>query len=214
MNFVSRKLTCIIIIGLLISAYILPAFEIESTSEILLTSEAGDKISTQENVEFVKGKSANNVIEIFPEQKKQTIDGIGSSLTESSAFVLAHLPQPKRKSVMQNIFGKDGANFSLARTHIASCDFTVEGKYAYVENPDKELKSFSIAQDLVGFDKDKYPHIKNEKYDLLPMIKEALQIKNSQADSQLRIVASAWTAPPWMKDIETWYIPGLESNNW
>jgi glucosylceramidase len=45
------------------------------------------------------------------------------------------------------------------------------------------------------------------------MIKEALEIKNMQSDKELRIVASAWTAPYWMKDIEDWYIKGTPENN-
>jgi glucosylceramidase len=45
------------------------------------------------------------------------------------------------------------------------------------------------------------------------MIKEALEIKNRQDDDELRIVASAWTAPPWMKDIEDYFIKGTKENN-
>ncbi|MBT3714860.1 MAG: GAF domain-containing protein, partial [Anaerolineae bacterium] len=48
----------------------------------------------------------------------------------------------------------------------------------------------------------------------LPMIKEAQAIKAEQSDSELHIIASAWTAPSWMKDIEDWYIPGSPENNW
>lgn len=46
------------------------------------------------------------------------------------------------------------------------------------------------------------------------MIQEALAIKQGQRDQELKIIASAWTAPAWMKDIETWYIPGSAANNW
>ncbi len=46
------------------------------------------------------------------------------------------------------------------------------------------------------------------------MIKEAINIKNKQDDNELRIVASAWTAPSWMKDIEDWYIKGTPENNY
>ncbi|HNT52480.1 MAG TPA: glycoside hydrolase family 30 beta sandwich domain-containing protein, partial [Candidatus Syntrophosphaera sp.] len=64
------------------------------------------------------------------------------------------------------------------------------------------------------FDPTEYPGIRDRDYDLLPMIKEALAIKGRQAEPELRLIASAWTAPPWMKDIETWYIPGAPENNW
>jgi len=185
------------------------------TSEIILTSAAGEKQAIGDNVSFQKGSAQGTVVSIHPEIVKQTIDGIGSSFTESSAFVLAHLDKDKRLEVMENIFGINGANFSLARTHIGACDFTVEGRYSYADVAgDTQLKSFDIAADKAGFKAAEYPGIKDEAYDLLPMIKEALAIKSKQRDSELRIVSSAWTAPAWMKDIQTWYIPGAPENNW
>ncbi len=177
-----------------------------STREIIVTSAAGDKLARKDNVEFLTGEATGNVLVILPEKTQQTMDGIGTSFTESSSFVLAHLDKNLRDEVMQNIFGKNGANFTLTRTHIGACDFTVEGKYSYAKS---SLDDFSIAVDSEGFNPKRYPGIKDPKYDLLPMIKEALEI-----NPDLRIIASAWTAPDWMKDIETWYIPGSPENNW
>ena len=70
------------------------------TSEILLTSEQGAKQSSMENVAFRKGIAAGAVISVFPDSTKQTIHGIGTSFTESSAFVLAHLDPEQRREVM------------------------------------------------------------------------------------------------------------------
>jgi len=185
-----------------------------STKKILVTSESGDKIAEKENVSFVEGVPAGTIIKIEPDSLKQTMDGIGTSFTESSAFVLAHLEPSERKEVMKKIYGEDGANFSLARTHIGACDFCVEGKYSYADQEDDvALESFSLAPDKEGFSSIKYPGIVDENYDLLPMIKEAIEIKNSQTQKELRIVASAWTAPSWMKDIEDWYVKGSSENN-
>ncbi len=188
-----------------------------TTKKIYITSESGYKMSEQENVRFSKGKdnTSGTVINVDVNTLKQTIDGIGSSFTESSAFVLAHLEPSRRMEVMDAIFGENGANFSLARTHIGSCDFSVTGKYSYADYPgDKKLESFSLKPDVEGFSRTEYPGIKDEDYDLLPMIKEALEIKKNQNDKDLRIVASAWTAPSWMKDINAWYIPGTPENNY
>ncbi len=176
------------------------------TSEILVTAESGERLAQRPNVAFVDGVAEGTVIEIFPSRRKQTLLGIGSSFTESSAFVLAHHEPGTRAEVMRRIFSEEGANFSLARTPIGSTDFSVEGKYSYADVAgDAELQHFSIAVDSDGFTKSRYPGIRDESYDLLPMIKEALGIKGAQQDGDLRIVASAWTAPPWMKDIEDWY---------
>ncbi|MCU0414819.1 MAG: hypothetical protein MUE91_10550 [Ignavibacteriaceae bacterium] len=185
------------------------------SKENLVTSEAGDKISEKGSITFTEGKAPKgNLIIIYPSVTRQTIDGIGSSFTESSAFVLAHLDKKKRAEVMEKIYGDKGANFSLTRTHIGSCDFCVEGKYSYLDKKgDTELKTFSIEPDKNGFDPQKYTSILDPAYDLLPMIKEAIEVKRRQKDNDLRIVASAWTAPPWMKDIEDYYIKGTEENN-
>ena len=186
-----------------------------TTQKIYITSESGDKMSEQENVRFIRGKAKGTVLTVNPDSVKQTMDGIGSSFTESSAFVLSHLEPSRRMEVMEAIFGQNGANFSLTRTHIGACDFSVKGKYSYADKPgDKTLNSFSLKPDMEGFSKTEYPGVTDEKYDLLPMIREALAIKNNQNDKELRIVASAWTAPAWMKDINDWYITGAPENNY
>jgi glucosylceramidase len=186
-----------------------------TTSEILLTSAQGAKLSPLPNATFQQGQASGTVITVYPDSTKQTMVGIGSSFTESSAFALAHLEPDQRRDVMQQIYGAAGANFTLTRTHIGSCDFSVEGKYSYADQPnDKDLTAFSIAPDVAGFDPAQYPGIKDAAYDLLPMIQEALAIKQGQPDQELRIIASAWTAPAWMKDIETWFIKGSAENAW
>ena len=205
----------IVFIILLISLFGCGTNKFSSTSEIMLTSADGDKLAIQDNVTFQNGIAEGTVIHIYPDSIKQTIDGIGSSFTESSAFVLAHLEPEKRQEVMEQVYGETGANFSLTRTHIGACHFCVEGRYSYVDKKgDVKLESFTLAPDKEGFDTKEYPGIKDENYDLLPMIKEAIAIKNKQKDKELRIISSAWTAPPWMKDIEEWYIPGAPANNW
>lgn len=189
--------------------------ELYSTTKILVTSESGDKIATKDNITFMMGKPTGNIIQVDPQKIKQTIDGIGTSFTESSAFVLAHLEPEKRKEIMEKVYGEEGANFSLTRTHIGACDFTINGKYSYLDKKgDVKLESFTLDPDKEGFSKKKYNGIVDEGYDLLPMIKEALEIKRKQNNSDLRIIASAWTAPSWMKDIEEWYISGSAENNW
>lgn len=190
------------------------------TSEILVTSEAGAKLAPAANVAFrttgpVDDSASGPVIAVDPAVRKQTVEGIGSSFTESSAFVLAHLEPAKRREVMERIYGADGANFTLARTHIGSCDFCVEGKYSYAAvADDRALAHFSIDVDSQGFDPAKYPGVKDPSFDLLPMIREAQAIKRAQGDAPPKIIASAWTAPPWMKDLEDWYVNASDENDW
>jgi len=190
-------------------------YKLVDTAEVLVTSESGDKIARKKNVAFKQGYAQGNLIVVRPDIVKQTIDGIGTSFTESSAFVLAHLDKDKRQQVMNNIYSEEGANFTLARTPIGATDFSVEGKHSYDDvKGDAKLEHFSIAPDKDGFQVKDYPGIRDTSFDVLPMIKEANAIKQKQNDDDVTIIASAWTAPSWMKDIETWYIPGADENNW
>jgi len=182
--------------------------QIES-NRVLLTSESGEFLAEEENVVFSRRKTSGLTVSIDIENKRQSLDGIGSSLTESSAFVLASLPPEKRAAVLEELYGQSGANFPITRVHMGSCDFSVEGKYSYAEVAgDILLENFSLNRDKEGFSIKKYPLIKDSTYDLLPLIKEVVQIKENQADSEFRIVASPWTAPAWMKDNNAYFLPG------
>lgn len=190
-------------------------YKLTSTTEILVTSEKGDRLASKKNVDFTFGQAEGVVINVQPEIVKQTLHGIGTSFTESSAFVLAHLSKDKRKEVMNRIYSEQGANFSMARTVIGATDFSVEGGFSYDDvKDDKKLVHFSISPDIDGFDEKKHQGIQDNAFDVLPMIKQALAIKKQQQDSDFKIIASAWTAPSWMKDIEEWHQPGSKKNNY
>lgn len=208
---ISRTSRQFLLAATVASAAAPPATASPRMLDVTVTSEAGQKLASSPIATFHVGSASGVRIVIDPASPQQTIDGIGSSFTESSAFVLAHLDPKRRREVMQRIFGKDGADFTLTRTHIGSCDFSVEGRYAYQDSPDA---TFSIAPDRAGFDPAVYPGIKDASYDLLPMIQEAAAIKRAQGDEPPRLIASAWTAPPWMKDTGEWFTPGSPANNW
>ena len=74
-------------------------------------------------------------ISLNPKEKFQTITGFGGSFTEASASLLNKLSNKNRKKILNAYFSKEGANYSLTRTHIASCDFSLSNyTYAKVEN--------------------------------------------------------------------------------
>lgn len=118
-------------------------------------------------------------------KKFQTITGIGGSFTESSAYLLNQLSKANRDKIINAYFGDEGARYSLTRTHINSCDFSLSN-YAYVsDKPDKTLASFTLDED---------------KDDIIPFIKDALSVSSDG----FKIISSPWTAPPWMKDNNSW----------
>lgn len=150
--------------------------------DIFETSESGNKLT---KVTTVAGTGEMAEIAILPGEKFQTITGFGGSFTEASASLLNRLGKENRNKILEAYFGETGARYSLTRTHINSCDFSLsQYSYAPVEG-DLELKNFSIEEDLG---------------DIIPMIKDAMAISKEG----FKIVSSPWTAPPWMKDNKQW----------
>jgi glucosylceramidase len=146
--------------------------------EVYETSAKGNKLT--KITEFETGDNVDS-IQLFPEETYQKITGIGGSFTESSAYLLNRLSKENRDKVIEAYFGESGAKYSLTRTHIASCDFSLNN-YTYAQTDgDVEIKNFSIDED---------------RDDLIPMIKDAMAFSKDG----FKIVASPWTAPPWMKD--------------
>lgn len=152
--------------------------------EIHQTTRQGDRLA-QIDPSGGAQRAPDRVLTIDDTQTFQTILGLGGSFTESGAAVLAELSEARRAEVLAAYFGVHGARYSLTRTHIASCDFSVRN-YTYAPVPDdRTLTHFSIAPDRTY---------------LLPMIREAREVPGSD----FRILASPWTAPPWMKTNGDW----------
>ena len=150
--------------------------------EVFETSVNGNKL--KRITEFSPGEKVTS-IKILPEEKFQTITGFGGAFTESSAYLLNKVSAENRKKIIDAYFSENGANYSLTRTHMNSCDFSVSN-YSYTPVAgDKELEHFSIQED---------------KDDLIPFIKDAL----AASKDGFKIFGSPWSAAPWMKDNNSW----------
>ncbi|WP_438482319.1 glycoside hydrolase family 30 protein [Oleiharenicola lentus] len=124
---------------------------------------------------------SSNAIVIDPSQRFQEIVGFGGALTESSAWVLAQLPKEKRAEVLRRYYDpKEGIGYTLARTHINSCDFSLS-MWALAPTPgDYDLHDFTLEP--------------MRKW-VLPLIHDAIKASGNN----LRLMASPWSPPAWMK---------------
>jgi len=76
---------------------------------------------------------------------RQTLEGIGGALTESSAFVLANVSKEKRNLILDYFFSPRQAQFHHGAHPYRASDFCVKGKYSYDDFPgDVSLEHFSI----------------------------------------------------------------------
>ncbi|MFN6357882.1 MAG: glycoside hydrolase family 30 protein [Bacteroidota bacterium] len=146
--------------------------------DVYETSAKGNKLTL---VRDFKPAEKSVHININTHVRLQRIEGFGGSFTEASAYALSQLSKTNRMKILEAYFSPSGANYSLTRTHMASCDFSLSN-YTYAKVPnDTNLQYFSIEED---------------RADLIPMILEAQKI----SEDGFKIIASPWTAPPWMKD--------------
>jgi glucosylceramidase len=116
-----------------------------------------------------------------PGKRFQTIEGFGGAITDASAETFYKLPESIQQEIITAYYDPvKGIGYTMARTHINSCDFSSKSyAYAEVEN-DVELKHFSIEPD--------------RQY-RIPMIKRAIEA----APGGLKMLASPWSPPAWMK---------------
>lgn len=151
------------------------------TVQVSLTArDTPARLTEQPAVAFKAIHPEIHSLTIDSSRRFQKMEGFGGAFTEASAVTLQKLTPEKQAEVMKAYFDpKTGLGYTMGRTHINSCDFSL-GNYAYDEvDGDLELKHFSI---------------EHERAAILPMIKEAVRLSGG-----LKLFASPWSPPAWMK---------------
>jgi glucosylceramidase len=146
----------------------------------LTARDSSDRLTKQAPLALSGEKGGDDAsILVDPRRRFQEIEGFGGALTESAAVTLRKLSPGNQKRVMDAYFDpEEGLGYSVCRTHMNSCDFSV-GNYACAD------KAGDV--ELSGFD------INREREALLPMIREAQQMAG------FKLFISPWSPPAWMK---------------
>lgn len=174
----------ILLIALIFQSVIISASaQPPASARIFLTAkDTSDRLTPKASVPFAALPQPDEhsiTVMVDATHKFQTIEGIGGALTDAAAETFFKLPAARQQEVLTAYYDANkGIGYSLGRTHINSCDFSSES-YAYVSKPDTSLRSFSIAHDL--------------KY-RVPLIQRVLKMV-----PRLKIFASPWSPPAWMK---------------
>lgn len=118
---------------------------------------------------------------VDPSKTFQIMEGFGGAFTEAAAHSWLKLSPPQREAVLKAYFDPvEGHGYTFCRVHMNSCDFS-HGNYAHAATPgDLSLADFSIERDEQA---------------LLPFIVAAQRV----ARSPIKILASPWSPPAWMK---------------
>ena len=118
---------------------------------------------------------------VNPHVRFQQMEGFGGAFTESAACTWMALGEARREELLHAYFDRSrGHGYRLCRVHMNRCDFSL-GNYAHAEVADDlALEHFSIARDRKA---------------LLPFIQAAQRV----AGDELKLLASPWSPPAWMK---------------
>ena len=140
------------------------------------------KLFEETTINFDSQYNENAQIIIDKNTKYQQMDGFGAAITGSTAYNLLQMSETNRKNLLQKIFDPvNGMGYSFIRISIGCSDFSLED-YTYCDT--EGIENFAI-HDL-------------DKRDLIPILQEIIKI-----NPEIKIVASPWTPPKWMKTSST-----------
>ncbi len=145
----------------------------------LVTTTPQQRWISSEIAEY-RGDPADTDIVIDMSAQLQEMEGFGACFNELGWDALSYLDDSARERIMQDLFStQDGCRFNLCRMPLGANDFSLDW-YSYCDTPgDLAMESFSIEHD---------------RRTLIPFINNALKY-----NPDLRIWASPWCPPVWMK---------------
>lgn len=157
-----------------------------SDVDFYLTTGNQAALLQKQNVSLNFGTSSNSNLNIIIDttQIYQTIDGFGFCLTDASASLISGLSTAAQNDLLKELFGFDSnsINISYLRISIGASDLSTS-VYSYDDLPsgqtDTALQNFSLRKDLSN---------------VVPLLKQILAI-----NPNIKIVATPWSAPVWMK---------------
>lgn len=136
---------------------------------------------------------SNPTISIDDSFNGQSVDGFGFMLTQASAEVISSLNEDIQNNLLTELFDPNtGNSISMLRISIGASDLS-NSVYTYNETDgDTDMDTFS----LDGPD----------KMYLIPILKKILLI-----NPEIKILATPWTPPTWMKTNNSWIGGSLET---
>jgi glucosylceramidase len=154
----------------------------------LTTADRAALLSLQPNpLSFSTSNTSALTIDVNDMAQYQRMEGFGVAVTGGSAQLLMRMDGTQRTALLEELFGtkSDDIKISYIRVSIGSSDMN-DHAYTYDDLPagqtDANLTKFSLTTD---------------RADVIPVVKQILSI-----NPRIKILASPWSAPAWMKTID------------
>ncbi|MFK7953476.1 MAG: glycoside hydrolase family 30 beta sandwich domain-containing protein [Ekhidna sp.] len=159
--------------------------EVPDVKHLLTKANESSRFEIQEGSINTIDESLNRLININSEVTFQDVDGFGFALTGGSASHLNQMSKSEQEKLLNELFGVDEGQIGLSfiRISIGSSDLD-QDVFSYNDHQGGDLdtshQNFSLAPDEPV---------------LIPMIKKILSV-----NPDIKIMASPWSPPAWMKD--------------
>lgn len=166
---------------LLLAFLISSAYTTAQSIAITETDGTSKRLSSPRSINLTNGNFGNANLVINEGRTFQTIDGFGYALTQGSAKAIRSLRDDVEDRLLQELFNPDTGNaIAVVRISIGASDLS-EATYTYSNSTDTRLNNFAIDA--------------RDTRDLIPVLQKILLI-----NPKIKILATPWTAPIWMKD--------------
>jgi glucosylceramidase len=189
-NQVKAILTQVIIIVLLVMI----KTNAQTVTPFITSGDQTRLLQQQSTVSFGTNSGTNpSTITINAATTYQTMDGFGYTLTEGSAEVISAMAATQQNQLLNDLYNPvTGLNASVVRISIAASDLS-SSSYSYNETSgDVNMNNFSLNGPDLTY--------------LIPIIKK-IQLINPN----IKILATPWSAPRWMKTNNSWIGGSLQT---
>lgn len=147
----------------------------ESVSSWVTAGDESKLLQQQGNVTFAPDAGTNSTtITVNEGSTFQTVDGFGFTLTQGSAKLISGLSASAQSSLLNELFTTSGIGISVVRIGVGATDMS-DNSFTY-----RDGASFSLAGPDLTY--------------TIPILKKILAI-----NPNIKIMATPWTAPTWMK---------------
>lgn len=126
-------------------------------------------------------KMEEEILELFPSIRRQTIHGFGGALTHASGHVFNKMKKGLAEEVLRQYYSKEEIGYRYVRIPLDSCDFSPS--------------TFNAALSFEDIALDKFDFSKDEEY-IFPWLEKICEI----AEENIPIMLSPWSPPAYMKD--------------
>lgn len=190
----TKKTNLIIMTQVFIMLLFITTVKAQTVTPWITSGDQTKLLQQQSTVTFGTNSGTNpSTVTVNPGTTYQTMDGFGYTLTEGSCEVISGMAATQQNQLLNDLYNPTtGLNASVVRISIAASDLS-SSSYSYNETSgDTNMNNFSLNGPDLTY--------------LIPIIKKIKLI-----NPNIKILATPWSAPRWMKTNNSWIGGSLQT---